>query len=158
MVTWHNTIFLQSKMQHRVCEFEGLFLIHHFPIPDWLTPTPSSLGWVIHTGSEEPWLLLWALARESQPSWRLHVPPGCSPRVSMLLPKSDSPQTRARLQQPIPGIPGNPSALCLTSFIPGFTPVFIPEPTVWPNRWVELESPVSQPGGACLGCCRAARH
>lgn len=127
----------------------------------WLTPTPSCLGWVVHAGSEEPLVWLWALAKERHPCCRLHIPPMHSPRVSTLLPelpKTDSPQARARLQQPIPRIPGNPSALCLTGFIPGFSPIFIPERAGWPNRWVELESPMSQPGGTYWECRRRARH
>lgn len=126
-----------------------------------LTPTPSSFGWVVRAGSEEPLVLLWALAKEGHPCCRFHIPSKRSPGASTLLPelpKTDSPQARARLQQPIPEIPGNPSTLCLTGFIPGFTLVFIPERTGWPNRWVELESPMSWPGSAYWGCCRAASY
>lgn len=126
-----------------------------------LTPTPSFLDWVAHAGSEEPFGLPWAWAKEGHTCCRLHILPMCSPRVSMLLPelpKTGSPPARARLSQLTPRIPGSPSALCLTGFIPAFNVVFIPEHTGWSNRWVELESPMFQPGSVCWGCWRAARH
>lgn len=153
MVTWRGTIFLQGKMQHRTCELReySWFIIFLF-----LTYSRTFL------------LGLGGLCRQWGPvSFALSAGQGGPPLLqvscsSHALSKGEHApsrvaqnwQARARQQQPVPGIPDNPSALCLTGFVPGFNPVFILEHAGWPKRWVELESLVSQPGGAC----RAARH
>jgi len=148
MVTWVDTMFLRSKMQHRACELKDYsrFIIFLFPI--------YSHAFLLGLGGP---CRLWGAV-----SFALSIGQGGSPLLqvacsSCVLSKGEHAPARAsaaRLQQPLRRIPGNPSALCLTGFIPGFNPVFIPEHADWPNSWVELESLMSQPDGAS----RAARH
>lgn len=122
-----------------------------FPIPDLLPHLPPWVRWSM------PAVRAHQLCSGQEGSPLLQV--ACSSRALSKGERAPSRvaqnwQARARQQQPVPGIPGNPSALCLTGFVPGFNPVFILEHAGWPKSWVELKSLMSQPGGAC----RAARR
>lgn len=151
MVTWHDTIFLQSKMQHRACELRDYswFII-------FLFPTYSHAFLLGLSGPCQQWGAI---------SFALSIGQGGSPllqvaRSSRALSKGEhapstasqnwQPTGQIRLQQPIPRILGNPSALCLTGFIPGFNLVFIPEHAGWPNRWVSGVGVSCVPAWQCL--------
>lgn len=160
MVTWHDTIFLQSIMQHRASEWRDyswfiifLFLTysHTFLLglggPCWQR---GALWFALSVGQGEPHLLQVACSSHVL-SRGEHAPSRASKKLTAHQPGPDCHSSP-------PGYQAAPQALCLPGFIHTFNVVFIPELTGWSNRWVELESLVFQPGSVCWGCWRAARH
>lgn len=131
MVTWHDTVFLQSKMPHRACELRDYswFLILLF-----LTYSHSFLPGL--GGPSWQWGAL---------GFALSIVPhaaGCTLFPYTLQGWAQSIQSflnltgRDKLQQTIHGIPGNPSGLCLTVFISVFYVFYIPEKLTGPaGEW-----------------------
>lgn len=82
----------------------------------WLTPTPSSLDWVVQAGSEEPLGLLWALAKEGHLCCRLHIIPRHSPRVSMIHPELPKPDRQGQITTNHPWHTGQPISFVFNCF------------------------------------------
>lgn len=155
MVTWHDTVFCKVKCHTELVNW-GVVPGSSFSY-SWLNPRPSSLGWVVQAGSEEPLGLLWALAKESHPCCMLYIIPVHCPRVSMIHPELLKPERQGQITTKHPWHTRLPFSFVFNCFHSCFFPVLHSWNAGCPSRRVEVES-MSQAGGACWGCCRPPRH